>query len=70
MTPVAITTGAAPGAFHPLGSLNHVEVNETDLVFACPEVDEEAILRVHFVRPIPPNNAIGRDRSAKFLDFR
>ena len=25
-----------------------VEINETDLVFAFPDVDEEAILRVHF----------------------
>jgi hypothetical protein len=35
-----------------------VEINETDLVFAFPEVDEEAILRVHFSPADSPRHRI------------
>jgi hypothetical protein len=35
-----------------------VEINETNLVFACPEVDEGAILRVHFYRANSPGHRI------------
>jgi len=35
-----------------------VEINETDLVFAFPEVDEEAILRAHFCPTEAPGQRI------------
>src|SRR5262245_46547811 len=36
-----------------------IDVNETDLVFAFPDVDEEAILRVHFCPTGSPSQRIG-----------
>jgi hypothetical protein len=35
-----------------------IEINETDLVFAFPDVDEEAILRVHFCPTDAPGHPI------------